>query len=282
MTISNEEYEHFIVKCIAQYLGVCLTTAKLYYQVIRNPTKLESLKNEYSEVISRLDELKSLRLIAEWKNARSGSEAIITAMDPVYSLQAIILQEAWRRDSSLHDIHDIEVLSEDDSLRKRYELLKQLIPIIERIYSKHTPYEGEDAYMIRGGNEIAAAIALEISNAKNEVKAMVCPPQLMGEVVWESITSCMNRGIRYARLTEFEEIARHGFEISKREISNRQEILLILQDGYLPERFYVIDDFTTIFFERNRRTGRYKKEIHIFKNEGVAERFIEVFRSVAD
>lgn len=268
-------------ECIALFLGVDLETAALYECILQNPRAVNELEGEYCDCSQRLEALKSMCLVAEWKDARHGSETIVTAMDPHYSLQAILLQDAWSRDASLHELSDIDTLPASDPLRGRYELLKAVTPLAQAAYSERVPYEGEDAYVVKGSDEIASAIALEISRATIEVKAMLCPPQLMGEVVWESINDRMNKGVRYTRLTEFEEVVRHGFAISKREITSGREELRILRNGFLPERFYVIDGILTAFFERNRRTGRYRKEVHFFKNEGVAERFLEVYSNAS-
>ena len=218
----------------------------------------------------------------ECPNARKTNCTDLIALNPDSSLQAILLAEAWSIDSNLHTIVDVKELPVGNQLRDKYRLLMKLLIEVKNVYVTQTPYGDELLFIVKGINQISTNIATQISEANSIIHAMLSPPQLLGEVVWASINSAMERGVEYHRITEFREIPRHGFEIMCREVTDTLEKIYILQHGVLPERFYVIDRSRVIFFDKNMTTRNYKKQIEVSRNAGLAGRFLENYQMVLE
>ena len=271
-----------LINDLKLYLETDNNTATIYLETLAGNITKEELEEKYSECSSILEYLYLKRLIMECPNAREEGRTDLIPISPDYSLPAILLSEAWKVDSNLHTLKDVSDLSDANPLKERYRLLKKLLPNVKKAYITQTPYNNELLYIVRGINQISTNIATQISEASKSIYAMMSPPQLMGEIVWESIKSAMDRGVVYHRITEFNEVSRHGIEIANREINDTPEQLFVLKCGSLPERFYVFDNNTVVFFDKNTTTRNYKKQIEVSRNTGLANRFLSVFKSVLD
>ena len=271
-----------LINDLKLYLETDENTAVVYLQLLAGNTTKEELEEKYSECGTMLEYLYSKRLIMECPDVRGEGRTDLIPINPDYSLPAILLSEAWKIDANLHTLKDVYDLSDANPLKERYRLLKRLIPDVKKAYKTQIPYSHELLYIVRGLNQISTNIAAQIAEASESVYAMMSPPQLMGEIVWESIKSAMERGVAYHRITDFNEIPRHGIEIAYREINDTPEQLYILNHGVLPERFYVIDNNRVIFFDKNTTTRNYKKQVEISRNSGLANRFLSVFKTVLD
>lgn len=269
-----------IIKKIADYLNTDEITALMYFQVVEQPYEKEILSQNFIDCESKLSFLKSNCLVVEWANARDNDKLIVSAVPPDYSLSALLIREAWSKSSDVFSLSDINILPELSELKSRYHLLLSILPVINKKYVEHAPYAGELIYRIKGTENISSSIAMHLANAEEIVEASISPPQLMGVIVWDAIRTRMDCGIRYVRVTEFEEITRHGWLTTVRETADGAETIYILQEGCLPEKYYIIDKKTVIFFEKSKKSGRFKKEIQIIKNEGVASRFLAEYSRV--
>ena len=267
---------------LATYLNTDEITASIYIRILGGNSTKEELSVLYEDYSSRLEFLYSRRLVMECPNARKTNCTDLIALNPDSSLQAILLAEAWSIDSNLHTIVDVKELPVGNQLRDKYRLLMKLLIEVKNVYVTQTPYGDELLFIVKGINQISTNIATQISEANSIIHAMLSPPQLLGEVVWASINSAMERGVEYHRITEFREIPRHGFEIMCREVTDTLEKIYILQHGVLPERFYVIDRSRVIFFDKNMTTRNYKKQIEVSRNAGLAGRFLENYQMVLE
>lgn len=269
-----------IINKTAEYLCTDEITASMYLQIVDHPQEKDTLVRTFSDCETRLSYLIAHCLVVEWENARDNGKDIVSAVAPDYSLSALLIREAWSKSSDVFALSDINTLPELEPLKNRYHLLLSILPAICRTYNKHIPYAGELIYRIKGLENISSNIAMHIADAEEIVEASLSPPQLMGIIVWDAIRKRMDNGVSYVRVTEFEEIVRHGWLTTCRETADGAEKILVLREGHLPEKFYIIDKKTVIFFEKSKKTGKFKKEIQIIKNEGVARRFLDEFSRI--
>ncbi len=271
-----------LINRLAAFLHTDELTATIYVRILGGNTTKEELVCSYGDCNQSLSFLCFQGLVIECPNARRTGYTDLVALNPDNSLQAILLTEAWNVDPNLHTLIEIKELPVDNPLRDRYRLLMSILIELKTVYAAQVPYGNELLFIVKGLERIRSSIAAQIDNANSIIHAMLSPPQLIGEVVWTSINSAMNRGVEYHRITEFSEIARHGFKIVDKESTDTLEKIYILRQGVLPERFYVIDSSIVVFFDKNKTTRNYKKQIEVSRNAGLANRFLENYRMVLE
>lgn len=262
---------------IATFLGTDEITCKMYLSILSTPQNRLNLYNLFDNYELRSAFLAERCLISEYVNERKGGEIVAFATDPAYSLSALLLNEAWEVDSQLHTLADIERLPHHKDLNSRYKLLCKVLPELQTLYNNQLPYINELIVVVKGRNKVASGITNLISDAKKSIVAMVSPPQLMGEIVWRAVEERMSNGISYLRISDFDEIKRHGYAIAALETKIGSETLYILQNGVLPEKFYIIDNQKVAFFEKSKNSKKYLNKVQIIKNAGVAEQFYNRF-----
>lgn len=262
-----------IIKEISEYLCCSIETAELYIKLLEKPYNADEVIIDECKGNQELLFLIEECLISEYVDKRNGGKKIYFSIDPQYSLSAVLLKEAWKQDSDLHSLELLKHDKKNEELHKKYLLLENICDNVKEIYRRQLPYIKEIVVVARGQEKIASCIAEQISDTYHNIYAMVSPPQLMGEMVWQTVKEKMDLGVKYNRITDFEEIVRHGIEISKLEIENYNENLYIFLGTELPEKFYIFDSQSVAFFEKSKNKKKYLKKVQIVKNAGVASQF---------
>lgn len=264
---------NLIINEISEYLCCNVETAELYIRLLEKPYTADEVTVDECEWSQGLLFLIENCLVSEYVDERNGGKKIYFSIDPQYSLPAILLNEAWKRESELHSLELLKYDKNNRELYEKYLLLENICNNLKEIYRRQLPYVKEIIVVARGQEKIASSIAEQISDTQHDIYAMVSPPQLMGEIVWQTVKEKMNSGVRYNRITDFEEIIRHGVEISKFEIESYNENLYIFLGTELPEKFYIFDSQSVAFFEKSKNKKKYLKKVQIIKNAGVASQF---------
>lgn len=267
-----------LIQKIMTYINCDQQTVELYLLLLEKPRSKAEIEG-YDVTIQFLQDRCLINL---YEDARSGGEELYFAIDPKYALSAILLNEAWNVDSNIHSLDDLEKRVDLEELHRKYLLYSEIAEEVQIIYKKQLPYIKEMAVVMQGPKKVASFIAEQLSCAQATIVAMVSPPQLMGEVVWQAIRDKMSGGCVYNRITEFDEIIRHGFEISCNEIQSYKEKLFIYTEGTLLEQFYVIDGLQVIFFERSKNRKKFLKKVHCIKNAGVANNFLKKYNKILE
>lgn len=269
-----------LIAKISEYLECTMDTADLYLMLLEKPYTLDTMMVRDSA--EKLEFLSSKCLISEYDDERSGGKRVFFAIDPQYSLSAVLLNEAWNRDSDLHSLDVLKDRTDIKDLHRRYLLWEEISIEVQNLYKRQLPYIKEIIIVVKGQERMASSIAEQIADVRNSICAMISPPQLMGEIVWQTVQEKMLTGITYHRITEFQEIVRHGIEIARLEVENYNEELYIYKKGLLPEKFYVLDEQRVIFFEKSKNKKRYIKKIQVIKNAGVAMQFLNRYNKMVE
>lgn len=264
---------NLIINEISEYLCCSIETAELYIRLLEKPYSADEMIVDGCEWNQELLFLIEKCLISEYVDERNGGKKVFFSIDPQYSLPAILLNEAWKQDSDLHSLELLKQNKNNEELYKKYLLLENICDNVKEIYMRQLPYIKEIIVVARGKERIASGIAEQISDTQHDIYSMVSPPQLMGEIVWQTVKEKMDKGVKYNRITDFEEIVRHGIEISKFEIESYNENLYIFLGAELPEKFYIFDGQSVAFFEKSKNKTKYLKKVQIVKNAGVASQF---------
>lgn len=249
-----------IIDKVAEYLSCDIKTAELYMLLLEKPYAFELIIELNKEYEQALEFLISKCLISEYIDERTGGRKIYFSIDPKYSLSAILLNEIWERDSELHSLDLLENRPDVSDLQYRYMLLNEISTEVQNLYKRQLPYIREIVIVVKGQERIASSIAEQIADVQNDICAMVSPPQLMGEIVWQAIQAKMNAGVSYYRITDFNEIVRHGFKIARHEIETYSEKIYIFRGALLPEKFYILDRQKVIFLRKVKIKRNILKE----------------------
>lgn len=269
-----------LIDKILNYLDCSLDTAKLYMTLLERPCTPYETEDVSENTSESLEFLLSKCLISEYVDERAGGQKIYFAIDPRYSLPAVLLNEAWERDSDLHSLDVLKNRTDITDLYNKYLLCDEISTKLQDIYKRQLPYIKEIIIIVKGKKNIASCLAEQISDVQKNILAMVSPPQLMGEIVWQTVRDKMSEGIKYNRITDFSEIIRHGFEIACLEVEKYNEDIYIFTGDSLPEKFYILDDQSVIFFEKSKNKKKYLQKIQIIKNAGVAIQFVGRYNAI--
>lgn len=264
---------------IASFLRCDLAVADIYLQILSEPTTKATLSEKYSDsenLEGRLELLSSFCLIAD----RVGRDRqFYYAIDPQFAFSALVLSEMWELDTDLHTITDLVEQKELTELNARYRTSQMIVKRARELYKKQLPILKEAAIAVKGEKRIASCIAELLDTANTDIYAVLSPPHLLGEIVWQTVVEKMNQGVSYKRITTFEELIRHGYQIYSNEINNYNEQLYICRNP-LPEKFYVINNITIAFFAPDAKNKDFKFEVQIMNNADFANRRKDVFEKL--
>ena len=271
-----------LINKISVYFDVSMNIAELYMMLLEKPYTYEQFINMGMSYVEGLDILLSKCLIGEYNDKRSGKGKTFFAIDPQHSMPAVLLKEVWERDSEIHSLDVLKDREDIIDLYNKYLILNEILEDLKKIYIPQLPYIKEIIVTVNGRKNVASSIAEQIADVKDSIYAMVSPPHLMDEIVWQTVKEKMDEGINYYRITNFNEIVRHGFEITRLEAETNRESIYIYNGEFLPEKFYILDKQYVIFFERGKEKKNYKEKIQIVKNAALALKFFDTYKSILE
>jgi len=264
---------------IAIFLKCDIAVADIYLQILSEPTTRATLSEKYCDpnnLEGCLDLLSSFCLIAD----RIGRDRqFYYAIDPQFAFPALILSEIWEVDADLHTVSDLVKRKDLIELNTRYRACQMIVKRARALYKKQLPILKEAAVAVKGIKRIASCIAELLDTANTDIYAVLSPPHLLGEIVWQTIVEKMNQGVSYKRITTFDELTRHGYQIYSNEINNYNERLFICRNS-LPEKFYIINNITIAFFAPDVKNKDFKFEVQIMNNADFANRRKDVFEKL--
>jgi hypothetical protein len=264
---------------IATFLRCDTAVADIYLQILSEPTTKATLSEKFSDsenLEGRLEMLSSFCLIAD----RVGRDKqFYYAIDPQFAFPALVLSEMWEVDADLHTVNDLVKQKELTELNARYRACQTIVKRARELYKKQLPILKEAAIAVKGVKRIASCIAELLDTANTDIYAVLSPPHLLGEIVWQTVVEKMNQGVSYKRITTFEELIRHGYQIYSNEVNNYNEQLYICRNP-LPEKFYVINNITIAFFAPDTKNKDFKFEVQIMNNADFANRRKDVYEKL--
>ena len=199
------------------------------------------------------------------------------AIDPQFAFPAMIIAEMWATDADLHTIGDLLKRKELSDLNARYTCCQTIVKSAKELYKKQLPFLKEAAVVVNGYKRIASCISELLETANENIYAVLSPPHLLGEIVWHTVVEKMKQGSLYQRITTFDELVRHGYEIYCREVKNYNEILYVCKNSALAEKFYVINNITVAFFSPDIKNKDFLFRVQIMNNVEIANRRKKVF-----
>lgn len=267
---------------IAEFLPCKIDIANLYLSILNGPKTKEALVSTCCIPLQQLDSdlavLSSLCLISDYYGRDKAQ--VYFAIDPQFSVPAIILADMWAVDSDLHTISDLTKRTDLVELNKRYKQCQVIVKNIKGLYKKQLPFLREMAVVIKGYKRIASCVSELLETANTDIFAVVSPPHLLGEIIWQTVVEKMKDGVAYQRITTFDELVRHGYEIYKNEIQNYNETLYICKNNVLTHKFYIINNITVVFFIPDIKSKDFKFEVQIINNAGWSKKYKDVYEKL--
>lgn len=267
---------------IAEFLPCKIDIANLYLSIMNEPKTKEELVGSSGIPLKQLDAdlnaLSSFCLISDYSGRDKNQ--IFFVIDPQFSFPAIILADMWAVDANLHTISDLTIRTDLVELNKRNMQCQVIIKNLKGLYKKQLPFLKEMAVVINGYKRTASCISELLETAKTDIFAVVSPPHLLGEIIWHTVVEKMKDGVAYQRITTFDELVRHGYEIFKNEIQNYNETLYICKNNVLSHKFYVINNITVVFFIPDTQNKDFKFEVQIINNAGWSKKYKDVYEKL--
>lgn len=256
-----------------------IEAAKLYLFILENsPISIVDLtinsKNPNSSKINeKIKLLFDARLISYYTD-REG-EITYFCIDPKYTFSSIVISAIRKFNMNLYMFNDLEKVTDLNNL---YKMSLSLLDELRPLYIKKLPFLKEIAFTLKDKNQIATYLCELLNNAEFMINAVISPPHLMGEIVWQTLIDKMGNGVNYYRVTTIEELLKYGFLIYKNEVSKYNEELYIYKQEKLSHKFYVIDNKTVIFFIPDTNNSEFRFEVQVISNESFAKRYLDVYK----
>jgi hypothetical protein len=268
---------------IAEFLRCDLDISDIYLKILLSPREKAALVMDFVDADKNnldccLEVLSSLCLISDYSGR--DNVQLYYAIDPQFAFPALILTEMWDIDTNLHTISDLLKRKDLVELNARYKSCQIIVRNIKELYKKQLPFLKEAAVVVNGYKRIASCISELLEAANSDIFAVLSPPHLLGEIVWQAIIEKMQQGISYQRITTFDELIRHGYKIYKNEIQSYNETLYVCRNDTLSHKFYVINDITLAFFSPDTKNKDFLFRVQIMNNAGIAQRHKNIYEKL--
>lgn len=259
-----------LVQNIAEYLEVKESIAKKYLDILLNAS---SIDGGCFESDSNIIFLQKAFLITSYVNRTH--QTVYFPVDPSFSFPALLLRKMWDVNNEMHNFNDLLINPMYSELKQKYYQCEKIVSELLPHYSRIQPFLEAEIAIVDGKDKIASYIANLVNESAEEIKAVVCPPYLLGSVVWQAVTNKMAKGLKYKRVSTFAELPLHGYKIYEKEVNAYNEELFIYKGNILDQKFYIINDIIVIFFKRNKANGEYSAQV--INNQGMAVPYSQSF-----
>lgn len=264
---------------IVNFLPCSKFTAKVYLKIATEPIQKDELyayfKENHELISESLEFLTSNCFISDYYDRTHINTYF--SIDPQFAFPALLVSRMWEVDSSLHTLKDLSLRQDLLELNEQLKKCNQIVEQLKKIYKKQLPFLKEIAIVVSGSKRIASCISELMETANKEILAVVSPPHLLGEIVWNTVVDKMSQGISYNRITTFDELPYHGYVIFKNEVLNYNETLYISEKTKLTHKFYIIDDLTIVFFTPDWKCEDFKYEVQVINNSGIAKTYRDIY-----
>lgn len=188
------------------------------------------------------------------------------AIDPSIAWQAAIASIIWTRDVSLAAIGDLP-LTDDRAVDEARRVLDRIRAnaAVAYINQADLPAAGKQ-FVVQHARKIEQAQVEAISSARGEVRAVSRTPRWpQVSRIWTAISTGIERGIRYERITDLPELVDHGLAVVRRDVYRLGIKLMVLETDKIGGTFYLIDNNLVIARETRHRaviSARRQTVIH--------------------
>ena len=190
------------------------------------------------------------------------------AIDPSIAWQAAIASIVWTRDVSLAAIWDLP-LTDDQAVDDARHVLDRIrvnaaVAYVDQV---DLPAAGKQ-FVVQHAHKIEQTEVEAISSARDVVRAVSRTPRWPRvSRIWTAISSGLDRGIHYQRITDLPELVDHGLAVIRRDVYRLGIKLMVLETDEIGATFYLVDDDLVIAREttnramisaRRRTVGRFR------------------------
>ena len=274
-------------------LGFCEDSTTLYvHLLVQGPLTLDELTNQVGmrkeQAFPLLGEMIASRLAFEdggyyWiLNPRTAFKAF--ADDVLWSVTSTV-------SSGLEDVPQDRV----EYVRTVRETCQKLQRLASQLYSHRSPIAVGRIKNAKNPAQLAALLAEAIDSADQEILCVsTSPRQRQLSMIWGSLVSRIENGVRYVRVVDITEIVEHGFAVVKRDLEGVGVELYVIERDLIDCKFYVIDDKFVVMFNPDKYDAynftligqvisnklivrRYRKTFHALRERAIPVSFVLEF-----
>ncbi len=233
-------------------LGFGQEAADLYVALLRNgPLTLEAVSSRAGlkpeEAVPFLVTMISNRLVFEHKGQ-------YWVLNPKKAFKSLSDEVLWSVTSTTSD--SLEDVPEDQvtDVREKRQACQILRSLAGELYIHRSPIAVGKIEIARNPNQLAALLTEAIDKAQDQVLCIsTSPRQPQLSVIWNSILSRIQAGVKYKRIVDLREIVEHGYKIVTRDVEEVGVELYVAERDLIDRKFYVVDEEFVVMFAPNRR-----------------------------
>ena len=228
--------------------------ATTYLALLRQPMPISAAGASVGsqEKADRLfHELRSFGLVGV---ARVDGEQSFYALDPDLAWLVVSAEVLWSHQASLAPITELPSAT-DPRVERHRRAVERARQAAIRVYVRPPSIKA-----VVHGHSHADLIQLSvgvIESASNRIDAVSKSPRLAGlSQFWAALTSKLEAGAKYHRVTAVEEVFEHGLDIVERDVNVMGIDLRLLPDLAITKRFIISDAPLLLVYEKVSASGR--------------------------
>lgn len=181
---------------------------------------------------------------------------ILYALDPEIVWDAYGDDITWRFANTLDDF-DLKRAADDLPVNNRellsyvsqsMFLIKEIASRLYQSYSSVTNHKWRDAI---NKDHMATLLSESIQQAKHLIRGVSSSPRLpQVALIWQSIVSRMEKGVKYHRIADLTELTEHGLYIVRRDMEQMGIRLMVLDTTEIDQKFYLVDKSLVVVYHK--------------------------------
>ncbi len=229
---------------LMQQLNFSLPVARVYEILLKNgplsPDLLSSLTGQPKTHLDQsIEALMSLQLIAK---DYVRSRPAFYARDPTIAWLALEADLVWETDTSLLPARLVPTTGN----RQQDELREKCVEVVTLARTFYKPHAAALSHKVRDANtpdELMRLTCELLYHASEHIHAVSKSPRLPHVAqFWTVLTGRIEKGVRYRRIADLEEVIDHGLSVVTRDMNVYNIDLRILESDSISHSFYLVDD----------------------------------------
>lgn len=231
-----------LIKLMQQFNFSQISALAYSLLLVDGPLSVKQLRDKvatsHKHIEHTLEQLMALHLIS---TDHQRDQSYYYATDPSLAWRALATELVWEIEDTLVSHTELPE-TDNQSVEELRTLCNDISSLTQSLYK---PYVAVLQHKERDANsleELAQLTCEAIQQAQKQVIAVDKSPKLpQVSSFWTVLTRRIEKGVRYCRIVDLDELIDHGLSIVARDMEIYNIDLRVLEQDQLTHRFYVID-----------------------------------------
>lgn len=198
----------------------------------------ENVSASHEQIACALKQLVALRLIS---TDHHRGRSYYYATDPSLAWSALATDLVWKIDDTPGLITELPK-TDNQSIEELRVLCSEVSTLAQKLYKPYIAALRHKERDAKSLEELAQFTCEAIDQAQRQIVAVNKSPRLpQVSSFWTVLSRCLEKGVRYRRIVDLDELIEHGLAIVLRDIEVYNIDLRVLEQARLTHSFYIVD-----------------------------------------